>query len=313
MSANVSQDERSRQMHYRELCARHWLPLHFQPWWLDAVSGGPEHWGVCLSADRGGQPTAALPWVRARRWGMPVLRLPPFTSYAGPWYFYPENPDFKEISRLAFEKKTAAELIAQLPGRVFFRQNFRPEITNWLPFYWAGYRQTTRYTYRLDPAATREQDWENTLRTDLKKARARLDIYSDPDSPDRLFELYQSSLSHQNLPPSRRRAAFDRLMSVLRSRDQCRVLLARDRKTEQLVAGLWLAFDQREAALLLTGADSAGRRHAATPALMAAAIDFCREKQLILDFEGSMNEGQERLFRAFAGRLTPYFAVSKWL
>ena len=28
-------------------------------------------------------------------------------------------------------------------------QNFHYGITDWLPFYWEGYRQTTRYTYML--------------------------------------------------------------------------------------------------------------------------------------------------------------------
>lgn len=309
LSAKVSKDERSRQTRYRELCEQTWLPLHFQPWWLDAVCGGPGAWGVCLSQDRGGGVTCVLPWYRARRWGLPIVQMPPFTSYAGPWYFYPQNTDLKDIGRLAFEKRTASALIEQLPRSLFFRQHFRPEIGNWLPFYWAGFKQTTRYTYRLDPAIHTEAGRENTLRTDLKKAGSALEIFPATDQSGRLFELYRQSLRRQNLPPARHQTAFETLHGALSARGQSLVLLARERGADEAVAGIWLAFDAKEAAFLLSGTSEAGRRLAATPALIAAAIDFCREKKLVLDFEGSMHEGMERLFRAFGGQLTPYFRV----
>ncbi|HNL37762.1 MAG: GNAT family N-acetyltransferase [Saprospiraceae bacterium] len=309
MSAKVSKDERSRQTEYRELCEHFGLPLHFQPWWLDAVCGGPGGWGACLARDRGGAPTGVLPWYRHRRWGLPLVQMPPLTSYAGPWYFYPQNAGFKEVGRLAFEKKTAAALIGQLPRSLFFRQHFRPEIGNWLPFYWAGFKQSTRYTYRLDPALHTEAARENTLRTDLKKAQAALEIFSADAQAECLFDLYRQSLRRQGLPAPPREPVFQALYRALSERGQSLVLLARERGSGAPVAGIWLAFDRREAALLLSGATDAGRRLAATPALIDAAIGFCREKNLVLDFEGSMHEGMERLFRAFGGQLTPYFRV----
>lgn len=315
MSANVSKDERSRQTEYRELCRRVWLPLHFQPWWLDAVRGGEERWGVSLAHDGGGAVTGVLPWFRTRRWGLPAVLLPPFTSYAGPWFFYPQNADFKEISRLSFEKKVCAGLIAQLPRSVFFRQNFRPEFGNWLPFYWAGFRQTTRYTYRIEPEgdwSVLTATWENTLRTDLKKAAAAVRIDTENDTPDVIFDLYNQSLRHQNLPFSRHGAAFFRLFEALKTRDQAACFIARDRENDAPHAGLLLAYDDRQAALLLTGANALGRSSAATAALIAEALGFCQERNLMLDFEGSMHEGLERVFRAFGGRLTGYSQVWRW-
>ncbi len=315
MSAKVSKDERSRQTDFRELCSRTWLPLQFQPWWLDAVCGGPGHWGVCLAVDGSGSATGVLPWFRTRRWGLPALQLPPFTSYAGPWFFHPQNADFKEISRISFEKKVCAALIAQLPRAVFFQQNFRPEIDNWLPFYWAGFRQTTRYTYRIDPAGGEKNPpatWENTLRTDLKKAGARTMVSLEKDQPALLFDLYNESLRRQGLAPGPRRAAFFRLYEALNGRGLAYPIFARDQASGAPHAGLLLAHDERQAALLLTGTNAAGRRSGATAFLIAEAIGFCREHGLILDLEGSMHEGLERVFRAFGGRLTPYSQVWRW-
>lgn len=37
--------------------------------------------------------------------------------------------------------------IDNLPKFDYFNMNFHYSITNWLPFYWRGFKQTTRYTY----------------------------------------------------------------------------------------------------------------------------------------------------------------------
>lgn len=324
MSAKVSKPSDSSQARYRELCRATWVPLHFQPWWLDAVCGGPGRWNVSLATDRGGQITGVLPYSLTRRLGLAAVVLPPFTSYAGPWYFYPQNPEFKAVSRLAFEKSVGAELIRQLPRHVFFRQNFRPEIANWLPFHWAGFRQTTRYTYVLDSSVgtqTLQENWENTLRTDLKKARAATRIVvSEPsgtlptDRTDRdlLFDLYQKSRRRQGLPPSRHRTAFQRLYAALGERGAAFAAIARDRHTDAPHAGIFLAHDQRQAALLFTGMDPAHKASGAVLGLLESALYFCLERGLILDFEGSMHPNVERVFRAFGGRLTPYARVWRW-
>lgn len=301
-------------MRYREFCAGADLPLQFQPWWLDAVCAAGR-WDVSLATDAGERITGVLPYFLTRRYGLPAVLLPPFTSYAGPWYFYPPNPDFKEVSRLAFEKAVGAELIRQLPATVFFRQNLRPEITNWLPFYWAGYRQTTRYTYVLEPSpdpVAALAGFKNSLRTDLKKARAATSISAE-DDPELLIQLYRQSLLRQRIRPARDlRPTLLRLYAALHQRQQGQILVARDRQTQSPHAALLLAHDGRQAALLATGADPRHRPSAAGLGLLTAALEFCGERTLRLDFEGSMRENMERVFRAFGGRLTPYSQVWKW-
>src|SRR5689334_24058521 len=38
----------------------------------------------------------------------------------------------------------------QLSRYKLFFQAFHPSSSNWLPFYWSGFRQTTRYTYVIE-------------------------------------------------------------------------------------------------------------------------------------------------------------------
>lgn len=299
---------------YEEFCRTSYAPLHHQPWWLDAVCDGPDAWQAAVATDAASRAIGILPYHPARRWGLRILSLPPLSTYAGPWLQYPQNPDFKEVSRLAFEKKTMLDLICQLPRAAFFQQNFRPEVTNWLPFYWENFRQTTRYTYLLAPAESWElttANFKNTLRTDLKKAEQAAEMRRDDTAWETTFRLNQLSFERKNQTSPYPFAAFRRLHAALQSRQQSAVFVAYERATSQPCAGLYLAFDVRQAAVLLTGVHPAFRANCAIFGLFVEAIRFCAQRSLILDFEGSMDQGIEHFFRSFGARPTPYFQIWK--
>lgn len=303
----------NRKAQYLEFCAATKVPLPLQPWWLDAVCSA-EHWSVALATDKGGTVTGALPYFLTRRLGFTVIQLPPLTSYAGPWLHYPENAAFKETSKTGFEHRALAQLIGDLPHVAFFRQNFRPELQNWLPFYWAGYRQTTRYTYMLpwlEDINERYARLKNTLRTELKTAWQVTTIVPEND-PDLLFRLNRLSFGRKGVQQPYRITPFLRLHNALAERGFARIFIARDRQTGIPHAGLYLVFDEQRAAVLLAGFDPAlGIRSHALHGLYWEAIRFCTERGLSLDFEGSMQPGIERVFRAFGAQITPYFQVWK--
>lgn len=299
---------------YSEFCRAAYVPLQLQPWWLDAVCNA-DRWSVVLSYDKGGQVRGVLPYFLNRRWGLSIIQLPPFTTYAGPWLVYPDNPDFKENSRYGFERQVMAALIAQLPRVAFFQQNFLPEVQNWLPFYWAGFHQTTRYTYLLPDTSRPEElfrNLKNKLRTDLRTAESATEVVRESDA-DLLFWLNRRSFNRKGLrPPPYRRAPFENLHAALKEKGQSACFIARDRTTGAPHAALYLAHDTRRATLLLSGFDPAlGRSSRALHGLYWQAILFCAERGLGLDFEGSMEPGIERALRAFGGKLTPYFQVWK--
>src|SRR5882762_10808904 len=112
--------------------------LFQEPWWLDAVA--PGEWDEVV-VKRGGQVAARLPFVRKRKFGSVFLTQPRLTPSLGPWL---RVSSAKRTNRLAEEKELMQELIAALPHFDLFRQTFAPQVTNWLPFYWQGFSQTTR-------------------------------------------------------------------------------------------------------------------------------------------------------------------------
>lgn len=311
-----------RKARYADFCQSHYVPMHLQPWWLDAVCS-EGRWDVCLATDGGGKILGAMPFYKTRRLGLSVIQQPPLTSYAGPWLNYPQN--LKPHKRLDFEKKVLDDLIRQLPRTAFFQQNFHPDVQNWLPFHWAGFRQTTRYTYLFDDLSDLEKiraGFKNTLRTDLKKAAQAVEILQENDAAELLFQLHEMSFSRKNRRPPYSFETFQRLCSALAERRKATIFIARDKNKSVAHlrgvphlgvphAGLCLAFDERRASVLLAGADPTFKSSCAAWALFWKAMEFCSERGLSLDFEGSMERDIERGFRAFGAQLTPYHQIWK--
>ena len=302
-----------RKTQYADFCSRHYVPLHFQPWWLDAVGTGGA-WDVCLALNGNGEVAGALPYYRTQRFGLPLIRQAPLTAYGGPWLHYPPATDTRPLKRYDFEKKALNELIRQLPRTVFFRQNFHPAVTNWMPFYRAGFRQSTRYTYLFPDLTDLEKvraGFKNTLRTDLKKAEKVVTVQRADASPLLLFDLHRQSFRRQGLRPPYTSETFRRLHAALLERGQVACFIARDHRSGAPHAALCLAFDERSGSVLLTGADPVFKTSSAVWLLFWHALVFCSERGLSLDFEGSMNRRIEKGFRAFGAQLTPYHQITK--
>jgi len=284
------------------------LPLYFQPWWLDAVVG-EKGWNAVLSRDRGGDLTGVWVYCERRVGGLSVIEMPKLTAYSGPLFFYPTNLTTTE-ARYAFEKKVLQELLVQLPRVAFFYQEWHPDIQNWLPAYWDGYQQTTHYTYLLENLQDLNRIFEgfrSNVRTHIRKAEKTIRIVAS-DDVEALFSLYRLSLSRQGKKPQVSFAALQGVDEVLRIRQQRLLLLAED-ESGQYHAGMYLTYDHKSAYYLLSGTDPSLRSSGALYLLVWSAIQQCSRLGLSFDFEGSMLEPVEEVFRGFSGKLTPHYKV----
>lgn len=112
------------------------LPLFLQPWFLDAVCAGGV-WDACM-VEKGGRIVAALPYFLKRKFGISYIAMPQLCKFLGPYLL----PEFRNLND---ETRLYTALIDQLPQRLAaFQQDFNYGVSNWLPFYWRGFRQTTR-------------------------------------------------------------------------------------------------------------------------------------------------------------------------
>src|SRR6185369_16639190 len=80
----------------------------------------------------------------------------------------------------ATETRILRAFATQLARYKIFFQAFHPSLTNWLPFYWSGFRQTTRFTQVLDDLSDLGRVWQGmseSTRRNIKKAeRAGLSV-----------------------------------------------------------------------------------------------------------------------------------------
>lgn len=275
-----------------------------EAWWLDAVA--PNAW-QSLEVVEGGQIVARMPIVLYRKLGFRVIREPPLTQVLGPWIRTSCASVARQMGR---EKNLLNELIDQLPRWDYFEANFHRAMTNWLPFHWRGFQQTTRYTYLLEEIYDLEKVWgrlQENVRRNIRKAQRTLRIRTDM-SLDRLLDVVEATFRRQGqgLPFSRN--LMHRIDTACSLRDARRMFFAEDAQG-RLHAVLYLVMDAGCAYYLLGGANPELRESGAQNLLLWEAIRCASEMGLIFDFEGSMLEPVERVFRAFGARQVPYMRV----
>lgn len=296
---------------YEAVCTRHHLPIQFQPWWLDAVCTRGS-WDVCIDTDGGGNPTGVLPYYLTKRFGMRAIVQPPYTAYSGPWLLYPDEPEMKRSAVYSFELKTLNNLIRQLPTCAVYRQCFHPAVSNWYPYYWKGYRQSTRYTYIIDNELflNINNNLESSVKKKIKKNEQIVRLF-EIDDPGEISGVYRRSTARLGISIDHDEPVFHRLFSALKQRKQGVLLGLREADNPAILAAMAIAFDQHQASFLWSGnAFPAGFKYL-NYMLYAECLRWCADRGLAVDLEGSMHEGMERVLRSFGGVRTPYFQVSK--
>ena len=295
---------------YRALCSQEpTIPLFSQAWWLDATAGEGA-WDVAL-VEKGGAIVAAMPYVPRKRYGLTMLGQPALTQTLGPWL---RETGGKSSTRLAQQKDGMQALIDQLPPFAHFTQNWHWGMANWLPFYWAGFHQTTRYTYILHELGDEQILWQGlreNIRGDIKKASNRFQLRVRDDlSMDDFLRLNRMTFDRQGMALPYTEAFVHKLNQACAARQARKIFIAEDEQGRRH-AGVYIVWDQNSAYYLMGGGDPELRNSGATSLCMWEAIKFAATVTKRFDFEGSMIEPVEKFFRAFGAQQTPYFTVSK--
>ncbi len=281
-------------------------PVFLQPWWLEAVAPGQWHYAVVL---RGEEIAAALPYTCKKWLGWTFIEGPSKTPFLGPWL---RQTKAKYAGQLAEQKDLMGELIGSLPKLGSFSQAFHPGITNWLPFYWLHFRQTTRYTYRIEDVSDLEAVWQGTtesVRTDIKKARKILTVEACQDFQS-VIDLHKKTWQRQGRTFAQSDAEMMTLHDACMRHECCQTFIAKDSDGRPHAAAYFI-WDKSTVYYYTSGADPALRNSGAGSLLVWHGIELASKLGLAFDFEGSMHEPIERFFRSFGARQVPYFVISK--
>lgn len=279
--------------------------LFQQPWWLEALA--PGQWNA-VEVRENGKLSARLPYVSRRRYGLTLLDMPPLTQTLGPWL---RSTDGKYEARLSREHELLEEIVARIPRCDSFRQSFHCSLTNWLPFYWAGYHQTTRYTYRLESLDNLDDVWSafrDKTRNTIRKAEKQGIVVQQTDDVDLLLWLWSRTYARQARGVPIASDVIRRAATAIFRHAAGRIYVARDANSRPHAAVLCV-HDDRSCYYLMQGADPEVRDSGANALAVWHCIKQAATTSRSFDFEGSMVPGIERFFRAFGARQTPYLHV----
>ena len=288
------------------------IPLFQQHWWMDTVCQGKE-WDVAIAEDSNGNLLAAMPYLLRQRFGLRYILQPQLTPFNGPYYNYPSGIHQQRLPD--FEKQAVDQLVDHLKSLHigYFQQCLSPEVTNWLPFYWHGFTQTTRYTYRIPDISHPDIVFENFDKRKERQRRIRqiIDRYTvDADiSPEAFASFHQAYwLSH-----GKRDLLSKQLMvSVMQTsiaRNQGLILGLRDSSGELTVAW-FVVYDSHCAYALLSAMSPRRSDSGATPLLIWRLIQHLSPLTQAFDFEGSMNQSTAYFYRSFGAVQVPYMQIS---
>lgn len=293
---------------YRAFCRQAAdLPIFMHDWYLDGAMM-EEKWDVVGLVDGQGAPQAFLPYCYKRKFGFTYITMPPFVKYMGPFIL----PKYRILKK---EHILQQQLIQQLPKVSAFKQNFTPLTTNWLPFFWAGYRQTTRYTYRLEDV--RELDavyagFNRNIKRNIRKASDKLILKKDL-APEKFYAINEKSFSRQGLKAPYSRDRFLKHHESLQKNKAGKILYAEDERGA-LHSAAYLIWDKNSSYYHLSGDDPNLRESGAGIWLIWQAIQYTAKTLKLdrFDFEGSILPAVERIRLQFGARQTPYFYVWKY-
>jgi len=285
------------------------IPIFCKAWWLDATAG--DSWDVVI-VESDNEIVASLPFVKKKnKFGFTILTQPALTQYLGPWLKFSSD---KYASRLGQEKDLLQELYHKLPKHDYYCQKWHLERTNWLPLYWMGYRQTTRYTYRINDLSDLDLIWaglQKNSRKSIRRCEEDLKIVVRTDlSIDDFLKLNRQVFYRQGMKVPYKDDLVYRIDEAASKNNAKQIFIAEDPEGRRHGA-MFLIWDSDSAYALMGGSDPELRESGAISLVRWEAIKFASAVTKRFDFEGSMIEGVERSYRSFGAIQTPYFSITK--
>jgi lipid II:glycine glycyltransferase (peptidoglycan interpeptide bridge formation enzyme) len=293
---------------YKILCeSEPSIPIYSRDWWLDCVCG-KDKWDVLLSLKDNEIEAAMLIYLPLKG----VITMPPYTQVMGIWF----NPahESESYSKNLYRKQLLCDyFISHLPPHHYFLQNFHYSFTDWLPFYWKGYRQTTRYNYIL-PDIKNPDKWENQLSGDVKrnisKARDKYRIEIKRNISTELFMRINNLTFERQKTKTVHPETLQKIIDVSRSKNQGDIWGAFDEQG-RLHAAVFIVWQDSCAYYIAGGSDPELRGSGAHAYALWKAIGDVAEHSSSFDFEGSMIQGVEHFFRGFGAIQMPFYTLSK--
>lgn len=290
---------------YKEFCSKNSsIPIFSQPWYLDCICG-EDKWDVIIIKDNGIIVLTMPYFVKKKK-----ILMPDPCQFMGPLFHYPK--DINNSQKVGYEIKWLIQAIEQLPKFKSYYQKFHYSITNWLPFYWIGYKQSTRYTYRIENKISLEEIYKNfkpSLKRNINKAKKIIKLEKS-ESIEIFYHLFEMTFTRQNQKTPISYNKFKEFNAICKKNNSSLILLAKD-DLNNYHSGIYLLIDKKNIYYMFGGSNPEFRNSQSLSLLMWNAIQLGISQNKSFDFEGSMIQPIENFFRSFGANQVPYFELIK--
>lgn len=280
-----------------------------QRWWMEIVTQGQVRLYACC--DEHENIVAGLPVWPCTTLGVRRLRQPPLTPYWGPILQPQQGKYATQLSAETDILQAFARTLSTWPDVTIA---FHPSLQNWLPFYWTGYTQSTRYTYRIDNLAESlpsGKGLHRSIRNALNRAESNGLRVRPQVAPELIAEMSRLSLARQDVLASTEIRAFWPELSKAALARQCLYNAIAVDTHGAAHAGYAIVWDDRFAYDIYGGGDPQFRESGGGTLALQHLLTIASTVAPHFDFEGSMLENVGRFYRQFGGVLTPYLVVSR--
>lgn len=286
------------------------MPIFNQYWWLDAVCGA-SNWDVIL-VDKDNSVVAALPYYLNKTLFLKFIIQPILTPFCGVWIKYPANQKYSK--RLSYEKNIIDNVVKELDSLKisYFDQYFHYDFTNWLPFYWKGFKETTRYTYVIENIENIDEvisNFSNGKKKNINKASQLVEVKHDLD-PEQFYKNHEMTLKKQGQDIIYSLETFLKIYNEVKERNCGRIIYSID-KDNKIHSAIFFIWDNNSGYDLISTIDPDLRNSGSASLLIREVISFLSDKTDKFDFEGSMIENVEYSFRQFGAIQKKYFNIYK--
>jgi hypothetical protein len=276
-----------------------------RPWYLNALRGDVR----VLAYIEGDHLIAGIPLYFQHWLGLRLCRMPRLVHT---WGVIMEPLEGKRATVASREMEILKLFAKELSKEKFFIQSFHPTLSNWLPFYWNGFRQTTHFTYVLEDFPDLDKIWDQmgaNVRRNIHKAE-RAGIKIVPCNSDLVAATAEKTFKHQckKMPYSRSYINQLYLAAKQNSAGECFAAIDKQGKTH---AATFVVWDHKRAYYLASGTDPKLRTSGAQSLLIWHLLEFTAGLAGTFDFVGSVVEPIGRFFGKFGAKLVPHNRIMK--
>ncbi len=294
---------------YHEFCKKEInIPVFSQDWWMDIVCGA-DHWNVYL-VGKGNDIKASF--VYSVDWEAKAITRAMVTQNNGIWMVYPKGQG--TAARQKYEEKIINEICDYIEslGLTRYEQQFHYSFTNWLPFFWRRFKETTRYTYVIEDTGDYgkiREHYSSKIKNELRKAEKFLSVEITEDLEE-FYMINRMSFERQEIEIPYSFEFFRNLYLGCQTHKAGLLIKAvdQDRNVHSVAMLVW---DHNSVYYLLNGTNPELKMYQGNLLLIDYGIRLAHEKHKMFDFEGSVIKNVNHAFREFGGNLKPYFRICK--